>query len=272
MDVRYPLLDLNPIQIYERYMVPAIMIPGVQLMLRYAQPQSGERVFDVACGTGIVARTVAPLVGAAGKVSAFDINPAMLAVARSLPQPDGAAVDWREASALSLPVPDAAYDLALCHQGLQFFADKGAALREMRRALVQGGRAVVNVQQSLAHNPIYLTFNNVLITHMKIPALAAPFSFGEAEPLREALDEAGFREVEVIPVSHYVTFPSISIFIQASITGSAAVIGELKGLDTDAKNQLADQLTHDMTPILETYVNNGALIMPLTALVARGIA
>ncbi len=107
---------------------------------------------------------------------------------------------------------------------------------------------------------------------MNLPALAAPFAFGEAEPLREALDEAGFREVEVIPVSHYITFPSISIFIQASITGSAAVIGELARLDTEAKTHLADQLMQDMTPILEPYLNNGSLIMPLTALVARGIA
>ena len=167
MDTRYPLLDMNPIQAYEQYMVPGIMVPGVQLMLRYAQPQSGERVLDVACGTGIVARTVAPLVGAAGQVTAVDINPAMLAVAKTTPLPQGVSIEWREGSALSLPLSDTAYDMVLCHQGLQFFPDKVAALREMRRVLVKGGRGVVNVQQSLAQNPIYLTFNNVLITHIE---------------------------------------------------------------------------------------------------------
>lgn len=272
MDTRYPLLDMNPIQAYEQYMVPGIMVPGVQLMLRYAQPQSGERVLDVACGTGIVARTVAPLIGAAGQVTAVDINPAMLAVAKTTPPPEGANIEWREGSALSLPLSDTAYDMVLCHQGLQFFPDKVAALREMRRVLVKGGRGVVNVQQSLAQNPIYLTFNNVLITRMKMPALAAPFSFGEAGPLREALTEAGFREVEVIPVSHYITFPSIDIYIQASIIGSAAVIQELAHLDADAKTHLADQIMLDMTPVLQPYLTNGVLMMPLEALVARGIA
>ena len=272
MDNRYPLLSMNPMQAYEEYMVPGIMIPGVQLMLRYAQPQAGERVLDVACGTGIVARTVAPLVGAAGQVTAVDMNPAMLAVAKSVPLPDGAAIDWREGSALLLPLPDAAYDLVLCHQGLQFFADKVAALREMRRVLTKGGRVTLNVQQSLGNNPLYLTFNNVMINRLKLPALAAPFSFGEVEPLREALTEAGFREVEVIPVSHFITFPSIDIFIQASIIGSAAVIQELARLDAGAKTNLADQITQDMTPILEPYATSGRLVMPLTALVARGTA
>ncbi len=260
-------------QAYQQYMVPGIMIPGVQLMMRYAQPQAGERVLDVACGTGIVARTVAPLVGNQGKVTALDINPAMLKVAQEQPAPEGASIEWREGNALKMPLPDAAYDLVLCHQGLQFFPDKVAGLREMKRALVTGGRVLVNVQQSLMQNPIYLTFNDVLINQMKLPALAAPFSFGDIEPLREALTEAGFREVNVTPVSHYITFASIDIFIQASIIGSAAVIQELAHLDADAKTQLADQITHDMTPILESYTQaDGQLLMPLNANIGRGTA
>jgi ubiquinone/menaquinone biosynthesis C-methylase UbiE len=273
MDNPYPLLDMNPMQAYEQYMVPGIMIPGVELMLRYAQPQAGERVLDIACGTGIVARTVAPLVGAQGKVTALDINPAMLKVAQAQPIPGGASINWREGSALSLPFPDGAYDLVLCHQGLQFFPDKVAALREAKRVLVSGGRIVVNVQQSLQENPVYKTFNEVLVGHMKMPALAAPFAFGEAEALYSVLTEAGFSAVEVIPVSHTVRFPGISIFIQASIIGSAAVIQEMARLDADAKTQLADQITRDMTPVLEPYVEaDGTLVMPLKANIGRGVA
>ncbi len=273
MDNRYPLLDMNPMQAYEQYMVPGIMIPGVALMLNYAQPQARERVLDVACGTGIVARTVAPLVGAQGIVTALDINPAMLKVARAQPIPEGASIDWREGSALSLPFPDASYDLVLCHQGLQFFPDKVAALHEAKRVLVSGGRVLINVQQSLQLNPVYQTFNDVLIGHMRIPALAAPFAFGEIEPLHNALTEAGFHDVEVIPVSHSIQFPGISIYIQASIIGSAAVIQELARLDADSKTQLADQITHDMTPVLEPYVQaDGTLLMPLNANIGRGVA
>ncbi len=273
MEKRYLLLDMNPMQAYEQYMVPGIMIPGVDLMLQVAQPQFGERALDLACGTGIVARTIAPLLGHQGAVTAVDINPAMLAVARSLPPPQGASVDWREGSALALPLPDAAYDLTLCHQALQFFPDKVAALRETRRILVSGGRLVLNVQQSLQHNPVYRIFNEVLIGIMKLPALAAPFSFGEVEPLRTALIEAGFSNVEVIPVTHSISFPSMSIFIQASIIGSSAVIQELAHLDVDAKTRLADQITHDMQDTLAPYIQpDGTLVMPLNANIGKGIA
>jgi ubiquinone/menaquinone biosynthesis C-methylase UbiE len=272
MDKRYPLLDMNPTQAYEQYMVPGIMIPGVERMLHYAQPRTGERVLDVACGTGIVARTVAPILSEQGSVTALDINPAMLAVARGLPQPEGALIEWREGSVLSLPLSDSAYDLVLCHQGLQFFPDKVAALREAKRVLVSGGRIVVNVQQSLQQNPLYKTFNEVLVESMNIPALAAPFAFGDSDALYEVLEAAGFADPKVTPITHYITFPSTDIFIQASIIGSAAVIQELARLEAEAKTKLADQITLKMQPVLAPYVqSDGKLVMPLNANVGRGI-
>jgi protein-L-isoaspartate O-methyltransferase len=273
MDKRYPILDMNPMQAYEQYMLPGIMIPGVNLMLQYALPQAGERVLDIACGTGIVARTVAPLVGMQGHVTALDINPAMIAVGRGLPQAEGAAIEWREGNAMALPLPDGAYDLVLCHQGLQFFPDKLAALRQARRVLVPGGRVVVNLQQSLQHNPVYQTFNGILVSHMNIPALAAPFAFGEVEPLRDVLTEAGFTSVEVISVSHVIRFPSTSIYIQASVAGSAAVIQELNSLDLDTKTKLVDQISHDIEDTLAPFVQaDGTLVMPLNANIGRAIA
>ena len=273
MDNHYPLLEMNPMQAYEQYMVPGIMIPGVEMMLRYALPKAGERVLDLACGTGIVARTVAPLVGTQGLVTALDINPAMLAVGRGLPAPEGASIDWRTGGALSLPLSNSFYDLVLCHQGLQFFPDKVAALQEAKRVLALGGRVVVNVQQSLKNNPIYQTFNEVLVSHMNMPALAAVFSFGEVDMLYSALVDAGFMQVEVIPISQTIRFPSIDIFLQASIIGSAAVIPVLAQLDAGAKMKLMEGIKQDMTHTLRGFVaEGGSLVMPLAALVGRGFA
>ena len=118
---------------YQRYFVPAIGGPFAADLIAEAALRSGERVLDVACGTGVVARLAAERVGPGGTVAALDLNPAMLSVARSLPS-TGAAIRWYETSAESIPLPDTAFDVVLCQLGLQFVADKSAALREMRRA------------------------------------------------------------------------------------------------------------------------------------------
>jgi ubiquinone/menaquinone biosynthesis C-methylase UbiE len=120
-------------EIYERHMVPAIFGPWAEDLLALATPLPGERVLDVACGTGVVARLVAQRVGPSGTVVGFDLNPGMLTVARSLPPPSGARIEWREGNVSAIPLPDATFDLVLCQQGLQFFPDRSAALREMRR-------------------------------------------------------------------------------------------------------------------------------------------
>lgn len=69
----------------------------------------------------------------------------MLEVARRLPVPGGATVEWREDDAGALGLPDGAFDLVLCQQGLQFFPDRPAAAREIRRVLTDDGRVALNV-------------------------------------------------------------------------------------------------------------------------------
>ena len=101
----------TPAEVYEEYMVPAIFTPWARVLLTYAAPKPGERVLDVACGTGAVSRQVAPIVGAKGKVTGLEISAAMLAVARSIHAPAGAQIDWREGDATSLPFADRSFDL-----------------------------------------------------------------------------------------------------------------------------------------------------------------
>jgi SAM-dependent methyltransferase len=85
----------NPAETYERYLGRAIADPWTRVLLEYAAPQPGERALHLACGAGSVARHVASLVGAEGKVVALDINPDMLAVGSALPAPADATIEWR---------------------------------------------------------------------------------------------------------------------------------------------------------------------------------
>jgi ubiquinone/menaquinone biosynthesis C-methylase UbiE len=121
----------NAEEVYERYLVPAIFGPWAADLVALAAPQPGEHVLDVACGTGVVVRLVAPHVGPRGHVVGLDLHAGRLAVARALPPAPGAVVEWREGDALALPFAEAVFDLVCCQQGLQFFPDRRTALREM---------------------------------------------------------------------------------------------------------------------------------------------
>src|SRR5262249_50062060 len=132
-------------ELYERYPARYMLGPWAPLLVDPARLKGGERVLGGACGPGLGGRHAAQRVGPAGQVVGVDLNPGMIAVARSLPAPTGAPVEWLEGSALDLQLPDAGFDAVLCQQGLQFFPDKLVALREMRRVLDHGGRLALSV-------------------------------------------------------------------------------------------------------------------------------
>jgi ubiquinone/menaquinone biosynthesis C-methylase UbiE len=156
----------TPAEMYERFFVPAMFAPWARVLLEYAAPQPGERVLDLACGTGVVARHVAPRIGATGRLIALDLRPGMLAVARSLPAPSGAAIEWREGDAVALDLPADSFDLVVCQQGLQFFSDRAAAVREMQRVLAPGGRLALNIWQGLERQPVFEAFAEAEVRHL----------------------------------------------------------------------------------------------------------
>ena|SRR5690554_635038 len=140
--------SLEPAEVYERYLSRNIADPWTRVLLELVSPQFGDHVLDLACGTGSVARQVAPLVGKDGCVIAVDINPDMLKVGSKQLLPDGAAITWHPGDATQLDFSDNAFDIIFCQQGFQFFPDQPAAVLEMRRVLRPGGKAVVSVWQS----------------------------------------------------------------------------------------------------------------------------
>ena len=125
----------NAAEIYEKHLVPAIFAYWPPALLSLVSPKPGERVLDIACGTGTVARLAAERVGPKGRVVGLDISAGMLTVARSIPSPAGQ-IEWKEADAQLTPFPDGSFDVVTCQLGLQFIPDRAKALREMRRVLI----------------------------------------------------------------------------------------------------------------------------------------
>ena len=109
---------------YEARFVPAIFAEWAPLLADITGVGPGQAVLDVACGTGIVARTVADRVTGSGRVVGVDLNGGMLAVARRV-RPD---IDWRQADVADLPFPDGSFDVVLCQMALMFFPDRVGAL------------------------------------------------------------------------------------------------------------------------------------------------
>jgi ubiquinone/menaquinone biosynthesis C-methylase UbiE len=181
-------------ELYESFFVPAIALPVAGELLRAADLRPGERVLDVACGTGVVTRAAAEQVGPTGSVTAVDVAPDMIAVARTVPAA-GAPIEWHEADAASLPLPGASYDVVLCQMGLMFM-DAPAALAEARRVLAPTGRIVLNTPGRV--QPLFTLMEEAITGHID-PDLGAfvgaVFSLHDPEAVATLLRDTGFADV-----------------------------------------------------------------------------
>ena len=256
---------LNPAATYEQYLGPAISHPWTRVLLEYAAPQPGERALDVACGTGSVARHVAPMVGADGKVVALDVNPDMLAVARALPAPPGATIEWLGGNAIRLDLADESFDLVLCQQGLQFFPDRAASLREMRRVLVEGGRFAISVWQALHRHPVYEALLEATARYLgvTIASVELSFSLSHADELRALLGEAGFQSIEIFPRSLTIHVPSPERFVELTVLGAATSIPAFAQLDATARSALVEAVRDETQAVEQRYRERDKLTFPM---------
>lgn len=251
-------------EVYERELVPAAFGPWASILIELADLKQGDRVIDIACGTGIVARIAAARVKASGAVAGVDLNPGMLNVARSLRTLDDAApVQWQEASADKLPFPDGSFDVAYCQLGLQFFADRPAALREMRRVLSAKGRLAVMVWGGIQESPGFETFAEILERRVS-PAAAtimrAPFGLSDADELRRLVAAAGFRNITFQRKLGAVEFPSIERFVLSYVAGSP-----LAGHVSQASDVARENLISDSKVALAQYIGDRGLSFPIAA-------
>jgi ubiquinone/menaquinone biosynthesis C-methylase UbiE len=190
----------NAPDVYERYKVPSVHGPVAARLLERIPLRPGQRVLDVACGTGIVARLAAPRVAPTGTVTGIDLHEGMLAVARACAGEAGAGIEWRECDGASLPFADASFDVVTCSQGLQFFPDKVRALREMWRVVAAGGTLALGVFGVPSAYTVALA--EALATHAGAGVAArslTPYSLGNMQLLRRlASDAFGAIEIQTV--------------------------------------------------------------------------
>jgi ubiquinone/menaquinone biosynthesis C-methylase UbiE len=190
---------------YEQYWQRQLA-PAQDRLIELATLLPGERVLDVACGTGLVTFRAASLVGASGEVMATDISDAMVASIRAEAAQRGLAhVKAERMDAESLDVRDQSFDVALCALGLMYVPDPVAALGEMRRALKPGGRAVAAVWGA-RENCGWAEIFPIVDARVQSEVCPMFFQLGTGTRLVATLADAGFTSIiheRISSVLHY---------------------------------------------------------------------
>jgi SAM-dependent methyltransferase len=203
---------------YEALFVPALFEAWTKHLVEAAGVSEGSHVLDVACGTGVLARSALAKAGANGRVVGADPAPGMLAAANEL-EPS---VEWVLCGAEALKVDDESFDCVVSQFGMMFFEDRETAAKEMFRALRSGGSLAVAVWRSVDHNPAYADIIQVLEDNVgtdAADALRLPYSLGDSDEVIAALESGGFGGVTVKARTEMARFPNSRQMVEAELRG-----------------------------------------------------
>jgi ubiquinone/menaquinone biosynthesis C-methylase UbiE len=254
-------LEGGEAELYERHLVSAVTALWASDLVERVNVQAGDRVLDVACGTGVVARAAADRAGASGHVVGLDINPAMLAVAQS----ESSEVEFVRGSAVDLPFEGASFDVVLCQLGLQFFPNRAKAVAQMHRVLVSGGRLGLSVYGPIEHNPGTLALAQALDHHLGTAASQtkrAEHVLAYSTLVHKLVGEAGFSDITIATETKHARFGSASewVHVQLTATPLASLLAEQL-----ARRGMTEKITAAVEEALRPYEANGGLELPLEA-------
>jgi SAM-dependent methyltransferase len=248
-------LSVEAAEVYESRFVPALFAEWAGHLVEAAGIAPGQAVLDVACGTGIVARTAADRMGGQGRVAGLDVNEGMLTVARRL-RPD---LEWRQGDAADLPFEAAAFDAVLCQAALMFFPDRAAALREMARVATPGGTVAVQVWDRLEGQAGFGAMYEAFAEHLGPEATqleTSYWSLGDLDLMGSLFEAAGLRVTGTRTRQSTVHFGSASEAVTTEIeaTPLAQRIGQ------DAQRRLVEAASAAMRPF---EVDGGRVELPI---------
>lgn len=252
--------QLEAARAYESLMVPALFGEWAPKIVDRVRIKRGERVLDLACGTGILAREVAKRTEAPGLVTGLDPNAAMLEVAKDiLPE-----VEWTQGVAESPPFSEQTFDAVVSQFGLMFFQNRAKALRQAMKVLRPGGRLAIAVWDVLERNPGYadeVALLERLAGAAAADALRAPFVLGDLGVLNELFTDAGVAAVEVLTLQGRARFPDVRTMVEADLRGWLPV------MDVVLSEEKIAEILEAAEHALRSYVDrsDGAVSFPTSA-------
>jgi ubiquinone/menaquinone biosynthesis C-methylase UbiE len=208
---------------YDEGLGPVVFVDYAADMARRVGARPVSHVLETAAGTGIVSRQLRNVLPANAQLTATDLNPPMVEVARTKFQ-SREKVDLRSADAMALPFPDGAFDAVVCQFGVMFFPDKAKSYQEVNRVLAPGGRYLFNVWDSHRYNPFGRIAHEV--TGSFFPAnppqfYNVPFSYHQIDPIKQSLIDAGFSDLQIAVVRLEKKIPNVESFARGLLWQSA---------------------------------------------------
>jgi SAM-dependent methyltransferase len=196
----------------------------------------------------------------------------MLLVARAASDREGLDIEWREGRAEELPFPDNSFDLVMCQFGLMFFSDRHAAVGEMHRVLVRGGRAVISVFSRIERHPFYQVLDAAIQKRLGASGVRDIFALGDENALRKMVTDTGFQRVEIESDSMIARFSEPEEFLAAEIDLDTAAIPAMQHLDANARQDLTNSLREDMEGPLRQVTKHNHVEIPFHILRVRAVS
>jgi SAM-dependent methyltransferase len=210
---------------YDHGLGPIFFAEFADDIARRVVASAPTRVLEIAAGTGIVTRRLRDLLPREAHLTATDLNPPMLEVARGKFSPDEM-VELQPADATSLPFPDGSFDAVVCQFGVMFFPDQDKGHREAHRVLVSGGRYLFSVWDSHRHNPIGPLITEILggfFPHDPPQFYHVPFSYHRIDPIKDSLGEAGFTDLRIAVLSLNKIIADVPTYARAVVLGNPLI-------------------------------------------------
>ncbi|MGI8432067.1 MAG: class I SAM-dependent methyltransferase [Chthoniobacterales bacterium] len=254
---------------YDEHLGPVLFQPYADDLAARLELPDAARLLELACGTGIVTRTLRRKFPASVQLTATDLSESMLRYAREHSPPEPA-ITWATADFTALSFADASFDAVVCQFAIMFVPDKSLAAREARRVLRPGGQFLFNVWDAIDKNPFPQLAHRVVRSFFPNDPpdfYEVPFSYHNHAEIRQLLEQTGFHDIAIETVTRTGVIRSAESGAIGLIEGNPIAVAI-----TERDASLLPTIREAVIREIEAQLGTSDIRVPLSATVIRALA